>query len=210
MLAILLTLATLHWIVLVTPGANFLLVGQLAASGQRSQALAAAAGITCVTLTWATLAVLGIGIVFHAHPALRQLVQIAGGLYLLYLASKLWQSKGQSQTAALQHISLTAAFRMGFLTNILNPKTALFFGSVFATVLPAQPDWSMTLSAVLLVYANAVIWHVFLALAFSHPAIQSRYDRQRQSLSRFSSLMVGLFGTRLLWTTLQELRGRWL
>ena len=67
MLNTLLTIAVLHWLVLVIPGANFLLVGQLAASGKRSTACAAAFGITTVTLTWATLAILGIGFVFNAH-----------------------------------------------------------------------------------------------------------------------------------------------
>jgi hypothetical protein len=51
MLSTLLTIAVLHWLVLVIPGANVLLVGQLAASGKRSTACVAALGITTVTLT---------------------------------------------------------------------------------------------------------------------------------------------------------------
>ncbi|OYU29356.1 MAG: lysine transporter LysE [Burkholderiales bacterium PBB2] len=203
------TIALLHWVVLITPGANFVLVGQLAASGQRGAACAAAFGITTVTLSWASLAILGIGVVFSAHPALRQLAQIAGGLYLLYLASKLWRAGAGGDAGAGGPMSRSAAFRLGFLTNVLNPKTALFFGSVFATVLPADPSWAVSAAAVGLVYANALVWHLFLALAFSLRPVQGFYERQRRLLNRVSAALVGGFGTRLLFSTWQELRVRW-
>ena len=210
MLHTLLTIALLHWVVLVTPGANFVLVGQLAASGQRGPACAAALGITTVTLSWASLAILGLGVVFSSHPALRQACQFAGGAYLLYLASKLWRSPHRSANEGKPTLNLAAAFRIGFLTNVLNPKTALFFGSVFATALPAQPPFSMVIAAVALVYANALVWHLFLAFAFSQARIQALYERQRRALNRVSGLLVGGFGMRLIISTAQELRLRML
>ena len=51
MLSALLTIAVLHWLVLILPGANFLLVGQLAASGKRSTAYAAAL-VVANALVW--------------------------------------------------------------------------------------------------------------------------------------------------------------
>ncbi len=208
MITILLTIALLHWVVLLTPGVNFVLVSQLAASGHRKSALLAALGVTVVTLTWATLAILGVGIVFSTHPALRQFFQIAGGLYLCYVALRLWQSAGSTQSVAHERPTHWAAFRLGFLTNILNPKTALFFGSVFATALPHNPGIPLALAAVGLVYANALAWHVFLALAFSHPRVQAGYARQVGRLNRLSSALVGAFGVKLLNSTVQELRAR--
>lgn len=206
MLNTLLTIAVLHWLVLVIPGANFLLVGQLAASGKRSTACAAAFGITTVTLTWATLAILGIGFVFNAHPMWRQVLQIAGGVYLCYLGLKLWKSKGATANSSELHLSKPAAFRLGFITNILNPKTALFFGSIFATSLPANASFSMIASAIALVYANALIWHLFLAVTFSHPRVQAAYARHLALFSKVSGAMVGAFGTNLIFATLQEYR----
>ena len=58
MLETLITIAVLHWAVLILPGFNFLLIGQLAAAGKRSTALAAVAGMTAGTLMWAILAVM--------------------------------------------------------------------------------------------------------------------------------------------------------
>ena len=139
MLETLITIAVLHWAVLILPGFNFLLIGQLAAAGKRSTALAAVAGMTAGTLMWAILAVAGVGIVFTAHPAIRQLAQVAGGLYLLQLALRLWRfGKAPDAAAAAAVPTHAGALRVGFVTSALNPKIALFYGSVFATAFPAD------------------------------------------------------------------------
>lgn len=209
MLTTFLTIAILHWVALVTPGVNFVLILQLAAGSPRSVSLSAAAGITTVTFLWALLAILGMGAAFSAHPALRQAFQIAGGAYLCYVAWKLWRAPAAVATEVTAvTTSRAAAFRMGFITNVFNPKTALFFGSVFATALPPSPGPAVLAGAVLLCWFNAVVWHVFLALAFSHGRVQSAYQRGRTVFNRGAAGLVGAFGLRLLVTTMQELRAK--
>jgi len=206
MIATLIAVAVLHWVVLVTPGANVLVVSQLAASGQRRAACFAALGVSLVALLWSALALLGVNAVFAAHPYLRFALQFAGGLYLCFVAFKLWRSGGASPQVATAELTASAAFRLGFFTNILNPKSALFFGSVFATLLPATPSATLLVAAVGLVLFNALVWHLFLALSFSHPRVMTSYARYRGLLNRFASLLVGAFGLRLLVNTLAELR----
>ncbi|MDN3919548.1 LysE family translocator [Roseateles violae] len=208
MLATLATIAVLHWAVLLIPGFNFVLIGQLAAGGARPKALAAVGGMTLATLSWALLAVLGVGVVFTAQPALRQLAQLAGGLYLLQLAWKLWVSRKQPVAANERALSHAGAFRAGFFTSMLNPKIALFYGSVFATAMPAQPSLAMSAGAVALVFVNSVVWHSSLAYALSQPTVQRAYLRHFQRLNQLSAAIVGAFGARLLATTLQEWRAR--
>ena len=207
MTATLLTIALLHWVVLVTPGANVLLVSQLAAGGYRRSACYAGFGITIVAVAWATLAILGVNALFAAMPAVRVALQIAGGIYLCYVAVRLWRSA----TAAAGEggfLSPWSAFRMGFLTNIMNPKSALFFGSVFATALPPEPDLAMSAAAIALVFVNALIWHTVLALAFSQRRVQAAYARQRRILNRIAGVLVGVFGLRLLVAIANEVRSR--
>lgn len=208
MLTSLVAIAVLHWVVLVTPGANVLVVSQLAASGLRRAACFAAAGVTAVAVIWSALAVLGVHAVFAAHPRLRAVLQVAGGLYLCYVAVRLWRSSAAPQHPDRSRLGSFAAFRLGFLTNILNPKSALFFGSVFATALPPDPSPIVSAAAVGVVFVNALAWHLFLALAFSQPQVQAAYARQRNALNRVASALVGVFGFRLLLSTLSEARAR--
>ena len=208
MLTTLLTIAALHWLALITPGVNMLLISQLAASGQRRAAGFAALGVTSVAFTWSVLAVLGVGTVFTLYPSLRQAFQLAGAAYLLYVAVRLWRASAEGAASSWQYLSPLAAFRMGFVTNIMNPKSALFFGSVFATALPEAPSGQMMVAAVCLSVTNTFCWHMFLALAFSHSRVQAAYSRQSKRLSRLAGALVGVFGVRLLVVTVEELRVR--
>jgi len=208
MLTTLLTITALHWLVLVTPGVNMLLISQLAASGQRGAAGFAALGVTSVALTWSVLAVLGVGTVFTVYPSLRQALQLAGAVYLLYVAVRLWRASAEVAASSGQYLPPLAAFRMGFLTNIMNPKSALFFGSVFATVLPEAPSGPMMVAAVCVSVTNTFFWHMFLAIAFSHSRVQAAYSRHSKLLSRLAGALVGVFGMRLLVATVEEVRVR--
>ncbi len=208
MLPSLLAIALLHWAVLLVPGFNVVLLAQLAGGQSRAVALAAVAGMTSATLAWAVLAVGGVGLVFSAQPVLRQGAQIAGGLYLLYLACKLWRSGASAASVPPQTLSRAAAFRVGFMTSALNPKIALFYGSVFATALPPSPSWLHVASAVAVVYLNSILWHTSLAVGFSQKAVQQAWLRNFARLSRVSGAVVGAFGLKLIVGTLQELRAR--
>jgi threonine efflux protein len=206
MLTTLVSIALLHWIVLVTPGANVLVVTSLAASGSRRAAFFAGLGVTAVAGIWSSLAILGVGAVFAAHPLLRQVVQIAGGVYLLYIAVRLWRSGTPASVGNATQLSSLAAFRIGFLTNIMNPKSALFFGSVFATSMPAHPPLLLLGMAVAVVLVNAAVWHTLLAVAFSHPLVSATYARHQAKLGRAAGVLVAVFGGRLLYSAAQELR----
>ena len=181
MLASLAAIALLHWAVLLVPGFNVVLIGQLAAGGTRTAAMLAVLGMTTATLVWATL---------------------------LYLALRLWRSAAAPAASDSLTLSKLAAFRVGLVTSLLNPKIALFYGSVFATSLPPSPSLLHIACAVAVVYANSVVWHVSLAVLFSQPRVQRVYLRNFARLTKVSGVMVGAFGLRLLVATIQELRSR--
>jgi threonine/homoserine/homoserine lactone efflux protein len=206
MAATLITITLLHGAVLFTPGPNVLIVTQLAAAGDRRSALFAGLGITTVAVVWASLALLGVDALFRAHAGARLAVQAAGGLYLFYLAGKLWRAGDRTAEATKPGpASAWEAFRRGFLTNILNPKSALFFGSVFTTALPAAPSGTLVLAALGLVAFNALVWHALLALAFSRTSAQLAYAARRGEVNRLAAGIASAFALRLYWQLWQEL-----
>src|SRR5215475_597175 len=94
MLSTFATIWILHVAAMTSPGPNVLLVSQLAASDRTRSAVFAALGVTLGAATWATCAVLGLNVVFALFPELRLALQLAGGVYLLYVAVRLWRSNG--------------------------------------------------------------------------------------------------------------------
>src|SRR4029077_10185162 len=204
MLATFVTIWILHVAAMVSPGPNVLLVSQLAASDRARSAAFAAVGVTCGAGLWATCAVLGVHIVFLAFPGLRLALQVAGGVYLLYVAIRLWRSNGAALVGRASSVSSWAGFRLGFLTNITNPKVALFFGSVFAASFPAAPSPILQASVVAMWALNAVCWHVLLAYLFSRERVRAAYSRTRGVANRIASVTMGALGLSLLVTSLRE------
>lgn len=206
MLSILLTIWFLHAAAMMSPGANVLLVSQLAASDRARSAVFAALGVTAGAAIWALCAVLGVNAVFQVFPGLRLALQVAGGLYLLYVASRLWRSGAAALGNSGPTVSSLAAFRLGFLTNITNPKSALFFGSVFAASFPAEPSAALQTAAVAMIVLNALCWHMLLAYLFSRERVRTAYSRTRKVANRVASVAVGTLGLGLLTASVREAR----
>ena len=206
MLTILGGIWLLHVAVLLSPGANVLVVSQLAASDRARSAAFAAVGVTVGAGVWATCAVLGVNALFQAFPGLRLGLQIAGGLYLLYVARGLWRSNRPVAHGRVMSISSWAAFRLGLLTNLTNPKAALFFGSVFAASFPPDPSALLQVAAVTMIVINALCWHLLLAWLFSRGRVRAAYSRGRNVANRIASVIIGALGLSLLVASLREAR----
>jgi threonine/homoserine/homoserine lactone efflux protein len=204
MLSVLLTVWLLHVAALVTPGANVLLVSHLAANGDRRAATYAALGVTVGAVAWSSAAVLGVSALFVAVPALRLALQVAGAAYLIYVACRMWLAPLPA-ASRIGGLSRGGALRAGLLTNLSNPKAALFFGSIFTTALPGHPSPVLLVASIAIVLVNALGWHLLLAFLFSRQAVQNGYSARRATLSRVAGSVVGTIGIYLLVSTLIEL-----
>jgi threonine/homoserine/homoserine lactone efflux protein len=204
----LLTITALHWAALVTLGPNVIVMSQLSAAGSRNAALCAGLGISIVAALWATLAVLGISAVFSAHPKAPVLVQCFGGAYLCYLGLRFWRQGAIAAEPQAPRLSYWKAFRIGVLTNATNPKSALFFGSVFAAALPAEPSVLFQGAAISIVFLNALVCYTLLAYALAHRRVQELYAERQWILNRVTGLLVAGFGARLLFDAFLDAQER--
>lgn len=205
MLATLTSIWLLHVAALVTPGANVLLVSQLAAGDRMRSAVFAALGVSLVAAMWSTAAVLGVNALFAVFPSIRLALQVAGAAYLLYLATRLWRAGASHDAGQAPSLSPARAFRLGFLTNATNPKSALFFGSIFSAAFPVDPSASLLTAAVLMVTVNALAWHLILAFLFSRDRVRSGYAAQGRLLNRMAGAALGAIGASLLLASARQL-----
>lgn len=191
----------LHVGALLTPGANILLVSQLAASGDRRGASYAAVGIAMGATIWSCAAVIGLGALLTAIPALRRFMQVLGAAYLLYFAVRLWRSHAYAMNATWS-MTATKAMQTGVLTSLSNPKPALFYAGVFSVALPPTASPTLIAAALAIVIGNALTWHLLLASLFSLKRIQEAYAEKSATLSRLSAVVVGVMGLSLLSSSL--------
>src|SRR5580704_8417913 len=116
-----------------TPGPDMLLIASRSVSQGRASGFATLAGIQVGTYCHALAAALGLSQLFLAVPLAYDVVRYAGAAYLLYLAWKSFRSTGTAfaPTTGLPRYPIGSVFRQGLLTNLLNPKMALFVLALF-------------------------------------------------------------------------------
>jgi threonine/homoserine/homoserine lactone efflux protein len=116
-----------------TPGPDMLLIASRSVSQGRASGFATLAGIQVGTYCHALAAALGLSQLFLIVPLAYDIVRYAGAAYLLYLAWQAFRSTGTAltPTASLQRYPIGTVFWQGLLTNLLNPKMALFVLALF-------------------------------------------------------------------------------
>jgi threonine/homoserine/homoserine lactone efflux protein len=112
-------------ILYLTPGADMMFTIASGMSGGPRAGAAAAAGISTGVLAHVALAAAGLAVLLLAYPAAYDAIRYLGAAYLAFLAVQSWRAGSQLRQGR-GATALWRAFRRGFLTNILNPKVALF------------------------------------------------------------------------------------
>ncbi|HEY1386564.1 MAG TPA: LysE family translocator [Dongiaceae bacterium] len=112
----------------LTPGADMTYVIARSATQGRAAGIAASLGISAGSFVHSVLAALGVSALLQHSETAFLVVKYAGAAYLIYLAWKAVRvgSSGVAGTRALARIGLWRVFGEGALTNLLNPKVALF------------------------------------------------------------------------------------
>lgn len=195
----LVTLLAVHWLVTMSPGANTVLVAQSAVASGRTNALAVIAGICVSGAIWVTSASLGLRAVFLASPWLYDLVRLVGAAYLVWLGLKLLRSKPkvlEGPPAGCEPLPLSVSFVRGFMSNITNPKTLVYFSSVFGTFMPPEAGPATVVSVVLITWCCNVGWYGSLSVLLSGTTARRAYGRAADVINRVTGLVMILFGLR--------------
>jgi threonine/homoserine/homoserine lactone efflux protein len=153
----------------MTPGQDTLyIVGRTVAQGRRA-GLLSALGITCGLVCHTLAAALGLSALLAASASALTAIKLAGAAYLVYLGVAMWR---QPPTPAGEPVLVPAAsdrriFAAGLLTNILNPKVALFFLAFLPQfVAPAAPSMVAAFLALgSLFILVGMLWTAVLVLA---------------------------------------------
>ena len=111
----------------LTPGPDMLYVAARSAAQGRDSGIASALGIAAGAFVHIGLVALGLAALLAAVPVANTVIRIAGAAYLIYLGARsLLRPSGLARRRVTPADRWTV-FRQGMITNVLNPKVALFF-----------------------------------------------------------------------------------
>jgi threonine/homoserine/homoserine lactone efflux protein len=156
--ATLIFFATACVVLTATPGPDMLLIASRSISQGRRSGFVTLAGIQVGTYVHAGAAALGLSQLLVLVPAAYDAVKWAGAVYLLYLAwTTLKSAGGAVETRKTSDAApLGAIFRQGLVTNLLNPKMALFVLALFPQFVDATSGSVALQIMVLATILNAI------------------------------------------------------
>ncbi|MEU4739830.1 LysE family translocator [Actinosynnema sp. NPDC023658] len=177
----------------ITPGLDTMMLVRMVLGGGRKVGLVGGFGTTLGCLVWGAASIAGLTALLVASQVAYDVVRYAGAAYLLWLGgSALWKSwRGVLDgPAEVPSVTPAQALRIGFTTNLLNPKIGVFYLSLLPQFLPsdqASAGWGALLVGVHVgigqVWQVVVVWLAGrAALVLTRPAVRRWTERLTASV----------------------------
>jgi len=194
-------ISSVHFLALVSPGPDFALIARNSFVYSKKTGIFSALGLALGIVVHISYSLLGIGLIISRSIVLFSTIKIVGALYLIYIGVRSFRP-GSGLTAgggekAGKEMDNVSAVKMGFLTNILNPKVTLFFLSLFTQFIdPGTPF------LVEMVYAGEMVimtfvWFSFVAIMLSKKEIKERFSSMRSGIEKVFGTVLILLGIKI-------------
>jgi len=181
-------------LVIVTPGQDTALTIRNTLLGGRRAGVRTAAGVAAGQATWTLAASAGVVALLRASEPAFTAVRLVGAAYLVYLGLQTLLRRGRVEPRAGDGGSSRRALRQGLLSNLGNPKMAVFFTSL----LPQFGSSFAVLVALGLVFCSLTfLWLSGYAWAVARAGDVLRRPRIRRALDRVTGVVLVAFGLRL-------------
>ena len=169
-LATILAFAAMTALLIMSPGPNGVLIAKTVPTSGRAAGFANIAGFAVAFFVHGTFAIFGLSVLVLQSANLFLAVKLMGAAYLIWIGVKALLEAYRGRPAEMLRVAparrprtLAKAFGEGFLTNVMNPKVAMFYIAAFPQFLPAGASPA---TAYLL-----VVIHALLNLAWFGPMV---------------------------------------
>jgi len=189
----------------VTPGPNMGYLAVLSLSRGWQIGVAAVIGVGLGHAVYGLLAALGVAALIDASPLLYELLRWAGVAYMVWLAYEAWGSEEETSPDIADHADprlVRRAFRHGLVTNLLNPKAAIFFVAVVPSYIVAGQSvvkQTLILSGIFVLVATVV--HLIIVLAAGRLQHITNEPSRRKPIRRALAIVLLGIAAWLAWST---------
>lgn len=201
-LPIILTVALIHLLAVMSPGPDFIMILRNSLLYSRRSGVHSAIGLGLAIWVHVTYCLAGIALIISQSVLLFNIVKFIGAAYLIYIgiqsirAGRAHQAKIDQKDQS-QDLTKWQAIRIGFITNVTNPKATLFFLSLFTLVI--QPETPLIVKLIMGIEMSLVTtaWFVLVAALVSHRLIRKRISTIQHYVTRLMGGLLILFGLKL-------------
>ena len=186
-------------LLIVIPGPDTAMVTKNAVAGGRRSGVYAAFGVSVGLTIWTAAAALGIAALLRASEIGFDILKFAGAIYLTWVGIQMLRSRGVvAGDPGARTGSGKKAFRQGLLSDLGNPKIAVFFTSLLPQFVHGTGSAFTPLLFLGVVFAVlTLLWLAVYALAVGHASGWLRRPGVRKALDRVTGVVLIGFGVRL-------------
>ena len=213
LLSIFITVGVAHFLALLSPGPDFVLIVKSAIKNDSKDAMGVALGITIANAVYISLCLIGIGSILAASALLMIILKIIGGLFLIYLAVQALQARktSYSQLDINEPISTNVTnttflkeFVAGFISGIFNPKNLLFYLSLFTVVLTPEVSFAFKLSLGVWMTIVVFVWDTSIIFLLSTRKVRQKFTQAAYYLDKITGALLGIIGVTIVKTAVVE------
>jgi threonine/homoserine/homoserine lactone efflux protein len=186
----------------ITPGADMAMVARSVFMGGRRAAFATTLGISAGCVIWALASAAGIAAVLTASETAYDTLRLVGAVYLVWLGvqSLLAARRGYhaSEPVGAAGRSGSSPFRQGLLTNLFNPKIALFYTTFLPQFIgPGDPVLMLSLAMASVHILLGLVWLSAYAWLLDRAVEAFRGSRVRRALDALTGAVLVALGIRV-------------
>lgn len=196
------TVTLLNLLAVISPGPDFIVTVKNSLHYSRRSGIFTSLGIglgLCVHLAYCAA---GIGFIISKSPLLFSILKLFGAGYLIYIGLCSIKSKGSKPEMAEEKtsddLSRFEAFRIGFFTNVLNPKVTLFILSLFTLVISPDTPLYVILIISLLIIFTAISWFTVVSIFFTRQNVQRLFYKFENKINNFLGGLLVLLGIKIV------------
>jgi threonine/homoserine/homoserine lactone efflux protein len=194
----LMSVAAMWLVAVVIPGPNFFVVARMAALRSRRAALVTVAALGVGCTFWGLAGFFGVHALFAVAPALYAGLRLIGALYLVYVGLRILRGSFRPRAEDTGGNEAGGAFRVGLMTSLSNPKSAMLVGSLFTAVMPPDAPVSVGLATVAEMVAISVGWYATVACVLSAQPVAALFRRTAAWVDRGAGVVFVGFGGRIV------------
>jgi len=188
-------------IVTLTPGADTMLVVRSAIVRGRRAGLLTVLGIGSGLFIHATLSALGLSVILVRSARAFEVVKLVGAVYLVFLGLQALRSAARDVPVTEEctaPIGARRAFAEGLLTNLLNPKVAIFYLAFLPQFVgPGDPILAKSILLASIHFVQAIVWLSFVTVFVARLRSVLAQPRVQRALESISGIVFIAFGVKL-------------
>lgn len=201
-LSLIISVTAIHIVALISPGPDFFMALKNSISYSRKTGIYTAVGFGIGISIHILYSITGLAFIISKSELLFTIIKYLGASYLFYIGIKSLLNPPEKVSienqSHLDDITPFKAIKIGFITNVLNPKATLFFLSLFTLAIgPDISNFSMFIISIILI-STTIIWFSLVAIFFTQRSVRIIYNKYQKLIATLLGILLIVIAVKIV------------